>query len=779
VLTLVALLALASCKSNPEVAKKRYVESGDKYFNKARYKEATIQYRNAIRIDQKYGLAYYKLALTYLKLQPQPDYMGAVNALRRAEQVFRRDQPEYWDTVVKLAEMYLALGNKDAQIMKDVETIWGDLLSRDPNSFDGHRLKGDWTYVTAVAEFAANKTEEGQKHLDEAIEEYRKADSIKPGDQGVAMQLAQGLTVKRDFPAAERLYRQLIDKKKDFLQAYGKLYRLFLMQNKRADAEQLLKAGYQRNPKEYLFLTLLAEQYLAEGRPDDMLKVIAQLKSKVGEHPAAYIEAGDFYLRAGDLESAVREYQDGMAKDAKNRSNYQKHIVEVRVRQGKLVEASDVNDQILKENPKDNDALGVKATLLLYKGETAAALPGLQQAVTRMPDNFVARYNLGRAYFLHNDVEHARQEFQKAIELRPNYILPRLALANLQLVRSEFEAAFHTAEDILANDKNNVTAKLIESAALMGQGKYEDARKMLDALLKGNPSSPDVLFWLGELNLAEHKFKDAEDAFRRSYQLNPASTQGLMGVVDTDMAQNKTDQAIQLLQAESVKAPARTDFHFALGYVGLRSGRWDMAISEFRTVLSSAPKGSKTQGEMNLRIGDAQRLKGDLNAAIVSYQAARQTLPEDERVLGYLALTLDGANRWPDAKKMYQATYRLYPNDAVALNNLAFGMAENGDDLDQALGLAQRAKQLLSTMPEVSDTLGWIYLKKGLADNAIEIFQDLVAKQPKQTTFRYHLGMALKMKGDKVRALQELKKALAGGPTDEERKKIQELMTGL
>ena len=54
-----------------------------------------------------------------------------------------------------------------------------------------------------------------------------------------------------------------------------------------------------------------------------------------------------------------------------------------------------------------------------------------------------------------------------------------------------------------------------------------------------------------------------------------------------------------------------------------------------------------------------------------------------------------------------------------------------------------------------------------------------MAKQPKQTTFRYHLGMALKMKGDKVRALQELKKALAGGPTDEERKKIQELMTGL
>ena len=100
------------------------------------------------------------------------------------------------------------------------------------------------------------------------------------------------------------------------------------------------------------------------------------------------------------------------------------------------------------------------------------------------------------------------------------------------------------------------------------------------------------------------------------------------------------------------------------------------------------------------------------------------------------------------------------------------------EDLDQALGMAQKARQLRSNLPEISDTLGWIYLKN-TPDNALEIFQGLVAAAPDNSTFRYHLGMALSQKGDRQRALQELKKALTGSPSDKARKQIQALITRL
>ena len=348
------------------------------------------------------------------------------------------------------------------------------------------------------------------------------------------------------------------------------------------------------------------------------------------------------------------------------------------------------------------------------------------------------------------------------------------------MTQRDFDAAFKSAQEVLLKyDPNNNNARLIESAALMGQKKFADSRQLLDSMLKANPSSPDVLFQLGVVDLAENKYKEAADAFRRSYDLNPANSRGLMGMVETEMAQNHPDQALQLLQTESDKAPARMDLVLALGNTALRAGRFDMAISYFEKVLASLPKGSKAQGDIFLRIGDTYRRKGDLNNAIAALQKAREILPENGVVLSTLGLVLDSAGRWSEARQVYEAVLKLDPNNGVALNNLAFLLCEHGGDLDDAFTKAQRAKQLLPDLNEVSDTLGWIYLKKNLTDNAIDIFKDLVNKVPAEAVFRYHLGMAYSQKGDKTRALKELQDALKYNPTKEDRDKIQQLITRL
>src|SRR5690349_17210638 len=89
---LVALLAagaLTSCSRNPEVAKRRYVESGNKYFDRGKYKEARIMYLDAIQKDRLYGPAYYRLGLTSLKLQALAE---AVGAFRRAMDLIKDNQ---------------------------------------------------------------------------------------------------------------------------------------------------------------------------------------------------------------------------------------------------------------------------------------------------------------------------------------------------------------------------------------------------------------------------------------------------------------------------------------------------------------------------------------------------------------------------------------------------------------------------------------------------------------------------------------------------------------
>jgi predicted Zn-dependent protease len=81
--------------------------------------------------------------------------------------------------------------------------------------------------------------------------------------------------------------------------------------------------------------------------------------------------------------------------------------------------------------------------------------------------------------------------------------------------------------------------------------------------------------------------------------------------------------------------------------------------------------------------------------------------------------------------------------------------------------------------PDFGDTLGSIYLKRGLKDSALQVFQNLTRQNPKNPTFRYHLGMALLATGDNAGAKNELNEALIHQPSPDQRRTIAELLAKL
>ena len=421
---ILAALTLVSCNRDPNVAKKRYLENGNKYFAKGKYKEASIMYRNALQKDQRYGPAYYRLAQTDLKLGRIPNALGE---LRRAIELIPKDQPDHLDAEVRLAEIYLAF-TRESQFLAEVEGITKELLRRDPNSYDGHRLTADLNFVRAQQSFHEGRPEQTEKLLTTAIAEYRKAMSIKTPAPALRMQLARALAAHSQFDESEQIYRQLIADDKTLLQAYNELYGVYLLQNKTADAEQVLKTGAANNPKQISFLVSLASFYSAQKRHDDMVATLNQIKGHVKDFDRAYVVVGDFYFRNNDMPEALKQYKEGMAADPKLKATYQKRMIEVLMRQNRRAEAADINAAILKDNPKDSDARGLQASLLLDRGDVQKAISELQAVVNAAPDNFVARYNLGRAHVARGEWEQARQQFTDAIRERPDYLPARLAL---------------------------------------------------------------------------------------------------------------------------------------------------------------------------------------------------------------------------------------------------------------------------------------------------------------------------------------------------------------
>ena len=68
-----------------------------------------------------------------------------------------------------------------------------------------------------------------------------------------------------------------------------------------------------------------------------------------------------------------------------------------------------------------------------------------------------------------------------------------------------------------------------------------------------------------------------------------------------------------------------------------------------------------------------------------------------------------------------------------------------------------------------------MHLKRNATDQALEIFRDLVSKEAKHSTYRYHLALALAQKGDRAAALRELDEAASLSPAVDEVLKIKEL----
>src|SRR5262249_10320587 len=131
------------------------------------------------------------------------------------------------------------------------------------------------------------------------------------------------------------------------------------------------------------------------------------------------------------------------------------------------------------------------------------------------------------------------------------------------------------------------------------------------------------------------------------------------------------------------------------------------------------------------------------------------------------------------AREQFERVLQIDPEAAVAANNLAWIYAEKGGNLDVALHLAQTAQKRLPGVPEVNDTLGFIYYKKNLAPLAISSLKVSAEKDPGNVVYHYHLGLAYASAGDSTRAKQSLARALALQPNFDGAQEAKDLLSSL
>jgi len=238
------------------------------------------------------------------------------------------------------------------------------------------------------------------------------------------------------------------------------------------------------------------------------------------------------------------------------------------------------------------------------------------------------------------------------------------------------------------------------------------------------------------------------------------------------------DKSVEVIQTEAQKQPDRVDLQRELGNAQMAAGEFDVAIATYQNLLTKV-KDPRALASLWSSIAQAYRYKGDVVHSIEALEKSRQGLPDNPNVVTSLGMLYDELGKKDIAKKYYETALRLDQGNPIALNNLAYLITESNGDLNEALTYAQRAKQKLPNYTEITDTLGWIYLKKNLTDSAIDTYKGLVVQAPQNPTFHYHYAMALNQKGDRDSARKECQAALADKPTKNQENDIRQLMSKL
>jgi tetratricopeptide (TPR) repeat protein len=739
-----------------------YLERGNRLYSTGKYEEAALNYRNSIQRNPKFAEAHYRLALT---LQAQRDMAGAYSELRRALEA----APQRDDIRIALADMALQLYNtspQKPQVLYDVVTNTADyLLKKNGNSFEGLRLRADVLVLDGK--------------LDEALASFRRAEKINPFEPKLLTPMVQVELRLNRTEEAEALVKQALAVHKDLGSLYDVLASYYIQAKRIPDAEALLKSKIANMPKDATPILQLASLYHQFQREQEMTQALQPLLNDPRNFPQGQGLVGDFYASIGQLDNAVREYQAGVVSNPKDKTDYLKKMARVLAREGKRDEAVEQLSKVLKEHPDDLDSRLARAIILRESNDPKKldwAISELNAVLEKTPNDEIAHYNLGVAYQLKGDSKMARAQLMESARLQPAYIAPRRILAEMDQREHNYNETIRLSDEILALNPGDPEARLLHAAALVGNKAYQQARTELTVLLQQHPNSVDVNLHMAVLDMEEKRYQEAEARYKQLRRPGSnADLRPLEGLVQLYTVEKQLDKAIALLQEEVKSAPDSEPVHLLFASTATRAGKLDVATQQYQWLEKNDPNSL----EVYESLASFYQMKGDIGSALSNYQRARELAPNDPHLIAIIAFLQNYSGKEPDAIANLEKQLAIDPENAIAMNNLAFMLADTDTNLDRALTLAQAAQRTAPNNPGFADTMGWVYVKKGLNDSAIQIFNALVKKYPDESTFRYHLGVALLQKGQTSQAKAEFVIGLSKNPPKEMAEKIKQILSKL
>lgn len=711
-----AMVVLAACMKSPEEQYKAYMESGTAYVEAGDYANATLQFRNAARVNPNVAEAQYELAKAYLK---DNKIREAVQAIQEAVKI----DPGHTDSNLLMAQLWSRLGGEEQ--VKDAEGRLATILEARPN--DPEAL-----FAMAITRGRLGSVEDAEGLLERAL-------ANSPAHLQSAITLARLRLSENDPAGAEKVLRDSIAGSEDKRPGQIALAQLLIALDKideaTAEVDAILAADDSYGP------ALLARGLLYLRTND---KAAAE-----GVYERASELPGDVYKTAyarvlalnGKNAEATAEFKRLFDQDPSDRQ-IRSMLILSNLREGKADAAEALLTAAIRENERDFDARMQRSELHLRSGRIEPARADIDVALSIQPTSAQAHYMLAKILEASQNPIGARQELGESMRLDPTFLLARLDMAQ-SLLRSNSQRSaldiLNEAPEQIRNHPQLVSGKIW---ALIALGDYDEATQEVNSARTQLGELRDLRLQEGVIHAARGDHAKALPLLRGALDSNPMDLRAFNALVAAQVSAKQVDQAFETISRHANSHRALPGMQLAAGTWLIRGGKPD----EARAYLDRAAADGRTEAEAQLILAALDQQAGNEQGAIRRLEEIIAKQSNNTAALTRLAMLHEQQGNFADAEKSYRAVLAVAPDNVAVLNNLAYLVATRDGNLDEALRLAQAARERANDTSVgtgmIEDTLGWVHYLRGSHEVAVSTLRGASEKAPEVAVIRYHLAMA-------------------------------------
>jgi tetratricopeptide (TPR) repeat protein len=334
-----------------------------------------------------------------------------------------------------------------------------------------------------------------------------------------------------------------------------------------------------------------------------------------------------------------------------------------------------------------------------------------RHVMTIDPNNYLIHTYYGGYLRDVGQLEQARSECEKAVQLAPNYTFGHVLLAGVLLLQGKNPEAISEMRTALKYEPDLVPVRANLADVLLSENLCGEAAAEYGKALEYTPDDPKLHFSLGRSLVMQKKYGEARSEFESALRLPTFS------------------HAVTLSDAELLTARA------SLGDIYSSENLYDEAAVEYGKALEYKPDAPA----LHCSLGRALAMQKKFDAAQSEYETALRLNPSYIDAHYELALALSNQHKSAEAIAEYRAALKIHGNFSDALNNLSWILAADPNaqlrNGAEAVQLAEQACALTHNTQAVKvGTLAVAYAEAGRFDDAVNTAQkahDLAVAQGK------------------------------------------------